>query len=103
MRNRSGYSKEPDVSYKHDHLGVTGSNKCAVTGEQQNPLLWDFPGSLVAKIPCSQAEGLGSIPGQGTRSLMLQLRVCKPQSLHSLHALKRPQDTTKIDDPICHS
>ena len=42
-------------------------------------LLRDFPGGLVAKTPCSQQGGLGSIPGQGTRPHMLQLRVCMPQ------------------------
>ena len=30
----------------------------------------DFPGGPVAKTPCSQCRGLGSIPGQGTRSHM---------------------------------
>ena len=30
----------------------------------------DFPGGPVAKTPCSQCRGLGSIPGQGTRSQM---------------------------------
>ena len=34
----------------------------------------DFPGGPVAKIPCSQCSGPSSIPGQGTRSNMLQLR-----------------------------
>ena len=29
---------------------------------------WDFPGGPVAKTPCSHCRGLGSIPGQGTRS-----------------------------------
>ena len=29
----------------------------------------------MVKIPCSQCRGLGSIPGQGTRSCMLQLSV----------------------------
>ena len=29
--------------------------------------LWDFPGGPVAKTPCSQCRGLGSIPGQGTK------------------------------------
>ena len=37
-----------------------------------NILRWDFPGSPVAKTPCSQCRvgggGLGSIPGQGNRS-----------------------------------
>ena len=34
----------------------------------------DFPGGPVAKTLCSQCKGLGSIPGQGTRAHMLQLR-----------------------------
>ena len=40
---------------------------------------WDFPGGPVAKAPCSQERGPGSISGQGTKSHMLQLRVCMPQ------------------------
>ena len=36
--------------------------------------IWDFPGGPVAKTPCSQCRGLGSIPGQGTRSHMPRLR-----------------------------
>ena len=36
--------------------------------------LRDFPGNLVAKTPKSQCSGLGSTPGQGTRSHMPQLR-----------------------------
>ena len=28
----------------------------------------DFPGGPVAETPCTNAGGLGSIPGQGTRS-----------------------------------
>ena len=39
--------------------------------------------------------GLGSIPGQGSRSHMPQLRVHMPQ-LKILHA------ATKIEDPMCH-
>ena len=34
----------------------------------------DFPGGPVAKTLCSQCKGLGSIPGQGARAHMLQLR-----------------------------
>ena len=37
--------------------------------------LWDFPGGPVARIHAPNAGGLGSIPGQGTRSHMSQLRV----------------------------
>ena len=35
----------------------------------------DFPGGPIDKTPCFQCRGPGSIPGQGTRSHMLQLRV----------------------------
>ena len=34
----------------------------------------DFPGGPVVKTQHSQCRGLGSIPGQGTRSCMPQLR-----------------------------
>ena len=37
-------------------------------------LLGDFPGGPVVKTLCSNARGTSSIPGQGTRSCMLQLR-----------------------------
>ena len=40
------------------------------------------------------AGGSGSIPGQGTRSHMLQPRVCMLQ-------LKIPQTAMKIEDPVC--
>ena len=39
----------------------------------------DFPGGPVAKTLCSNAGGLGLIPGQGTRSHMPLLRVRMPQ------------------------
>ena len=48
----------------------------------------DFPGGPVAKTPCFQSRGPGSIPGQGTRSHMLELRVHMPQ-------LKIPHATWK--------
>ena len=35
----------------------------------------DLPGGLVAKTPCSQCRGVGLIPGQETRSHMLQLKI----------------------------
>ena len=41
------------------------------------------------KTPCSNARGLGSIPGGGTRSYMSHLKI--------LHA------AMKIEDPTCHS
>ena len=39
----------------------------------------DFPGGPVAKTPHYQRRGPGLIPGQGTRSHMLQLKVCMPR------------------------
>ena len=38
-----------------------------------------LPWNPVAQTWHSQCRGLGSIPGQGTRSHMLQLRPCMPQ------------------------
>ena len=35
----------------------------------------DFPGGPLVKIPRSQCRGPGLIPGQGTRSLMPQLKI----------------------------
>ena len=48
----------------------------------------DFPGGPVAKIPCSHCRGLGSVPGQGTRSHRLQLK-------DPYYATKIPNATTK--------
>ena len=44
----------------------------------------DFPGSPVAKT--LNARGLGSVPGQGTRACMLQLKI--------------PRLATKIKDSV---
>ena len=43
----------------------------------------DFLGSPVAKTPCFHAGGLSLIPGQGTRSHVLQLRVRVLQLIES--------------------
>ena len=51
---------------------------CSIT-QNIKIIYWDFPGGPVAKIPCSNAGDLGSIPGGGARFHMLQLRVCMPQ------------------------
>ena len=48
----------------------------------------DFPGAPVVRLCAPSAGGLGSLPGQGTRSHLRQLRVCRPQ-------LKIPRATTK--------
>ena len=48
------------------------------------------------RLYASNAGGPGSIPGQGTKSHMLQLRV-------SMVQLKIPRVTTKMEDPTCHS
>ena len=58
--------------------------------------LRDFPGSPVAKIPCPWFRGPNSIPGQGTTSHLLQLRVHMPQ-LKILHA------AMKTENPVCLS
>ena len=42
--------------------------------QQKRMKCWDFPGSPVAKTLSSQCKSPSSIPGQGTRSHMLQLR-----------------------------
>ncbi|TEA28872.1 hypothetical protein DBR06_SOUSAS4010089, partial [Sousa chinensis] len=47
------------------------------------------------RLHTPNAGSPGSIPGQGTRSHMPQLRVRVPQ-------LKIPHATTKIEDPTCH-
>ena len=50
-------------------------------GDSAFPRKWqwgDFPGGPVAKTPHSQCRGLGSIPSQGTRSHVPQLRVPMP-------------------------
>ena len=36
----------------------------------------EFASGPAAKTPCSQGRGPGLIPGQGTSSYLLQLRVC---------------------------
>ena len=50
-----------------------------------NRTVWGFPGGPVANAPRSCAEGQGLIPSQGSRSHMLQLRVCilQPKILHA--------------------
>ena len=50
----------------------------------------DFPGGLAAKTLHSQYRGSGSIPGQGTRSRMLQ------QRLTILHGPTKIQQSQKI-------
>ena len=49
----------------------------------QKPM-WDFPAGPVAKTPCFQCRGPGSIPGQGTRSL-------PSVTTRSLHAAAKDQ------------
>ena len=56
---------------------------------------WDFPGGPVAKTSFSNAGGLGSIPGRGTRFHMLQLRV------HMLW-LKILHAAMKMENPTYH-
>ena len=46
------------------------------------------------RLYAPNAGGLGSIPGWGTRSRMLELRVCILQ-------VKIPRATVKIKEPMC--
>ena len=56
----------------------------------------DFPGGPVAKTLRSQCRGPGLIPGQGTRSHLLQLRAHIPQ-LNIPHVQqKTPHAATKV-------
>ena len=49
----------------------------------------------MAKTPCFQCNDLGSIPGKGTRSHMLQLRVHVPQLKIPHAAMKTKNPTSK--------
>ena len=51
-----------------------GSNKL-VELKKKSVIIGDFPSGPVAKTSCFQCQGLGSIPGQGTRSQMPQLKI----------------------------
>ena len=54
----------------------------------------DFPGGPVTKICTPNAEGLSSIPGQGTRSHMLQCRSDKTlQSKKQITCIKENEKT----------
>ena len=66
----------------------------------------DFPGGLVAKtIVCSQyrVSDPGSIPGQGTRFHLPQLRVHTMQLRVSLQQLQIPYAATKTEEPACYN
>ena len=58
--------------------------------------LRDFLGGLVTKIPCSQSRDPDSVPGQGTRSYILQLKASM-----QLKAKKHPACQMNIKDPAC--
>ena len=53
------------------------------------------------RLHAPNAGGLGSIPGQGTRSHMPQVRVRMPQLRVCMPQLKIPHATTK--DPACRN
>ena len=55
------------------------------------------------RICAPNAEGPGLIPGQGTGSHMLKLRVCMPHLKRShMLQLNIQHATTEIDAPMCH-
>ena len=63
-----------------------------------------FPGGPVAKTLHSQCRGLGSVPGQGTRSHVLQLRIHTLQQ-KILCGLTKTEDSTsrKAAKPVIYS
>ena len=53
------------------------------------------------RLHVPSAGGPGLIPGQGTRSFMLQVRVgMPPQKRYAVLELKIPHGAMKIDDPV---
>ena len=56
----------------------------------------DFPVVQWLRLHTPSAGGLGSIPGQGTRSHMPQLKI--PYA-----AARAPHATRKTGDPVCYS
>lgn len=48
-------------------------NHLAKPYEQKRKIYWDFPGGSVLRLHTPNVGGPGSIPGEGTRSRMLQL------------------------------
>ena len=63
----------------------------------------DFPGDLVARTPFSQHRGLGLIPGQGTRSHMLQLRPGEAKSINIKDKTKTKGDLQELGKPVQNS
>ena len=57
---------------------------------------WDLPGSSVAKTSRSQCRDLGSIPGQGNRSHILQLKISQAETR------KIPRATTETQSNQIH-
>ena len=88
------------VSRSTEHALILKPNLPVCVNEDQ-PNGRDFPGPVVKKLPsrtslviqglgprAPNTRGMGSIPDQGTRSHVLQLRVCMPQ-LKIPHTKKR--------------
>ena len=79
--NGHGFGWTPRVGDGQGGLACCGSwgRKESDTIEQLNNMFklssWDLPGVPVVKTLCSKAGGLGSIPGQRTRSHMLHLKI----------------------------
>ena len=83
-----------DVSTK---ANVLFPKSCANSATHSVKYLNVFKTSLVVKwlsLHAPNAGGLGSIPGQGTRSHRPQLRVCRLQ-------LKNPDAAVTIKGPVC--
>ena len=60
-------------------LNIRPVDATVVTAKRADVQGEDIPGGQRLRICAPNAGGLGSIPGRGTRSHMLQLKICMPQ------------------------
>ena len=56
-------------------LSLCSSSLLAINTRKKDLLAWDFPGGPVVKTLSSQCRGQSSMPGEGTRSHMPQLKI----------------------------
>lgn len=75
------YHRDCFEMYRHTEslCRVTGTNVVLWIDYTSKNKLGDFPGSPVTENLRSQRRGPGSVPGQGTRSHLPQIRVGRPQ------------------------
>ena len=56
-------------------LSLCSPSLLAINIRKKDLLAWDFPGGPLVKTLSSQCRGQGSVPGEGTRSHMPQLKI----------------------------